>query len=100
MTQGMTTGVTHSSGSFELLAGAGLFALFGWFLDGVFNTIPVFILIGAAFGFCISAASLLIKYRLRMDSESQQRLDRSRLTTVNPVETVESTETGISETLA
>lgn len=83
MTQGMTTGVTHSSGSFELLAGAGLFALFGWFLDGVFDTIPLFILIGAAFGFCVSAGSLLLKYKSRMDRESQHRSDRSRLTSVD-----------------
>lgn len=97
MAQGLTTGVTHSSGSFELLAGAGLFALFGWFLDGLFGTIPLFILIGAAFGFSVSAFSLLLQYRSSMATQTQARADLAARTSVRPAADSPATTTDINE---
>lgn len=68
-------GVTRSSGSFELIGGALLFGLLGWFIDGLADTTPLFIVIGAIVGFAISAFSMMIQYKLRMATETEARTE-------------------------
>jgi len=71
-------GVTRSSGSFELLGGALLFGLLGWFVDGLVGTTPLFIVVGVIAGFCISTFSLMVQYKARMASESAARAEAAR----------------------
>lgn len=74
MTREITTAVNHSTGSFELLCGAAIFALVGFGIDSWANTSPWFTLIFALIGFVGAAGALRLRYQDKMTREAEHRV--------------------------
>ena len=58
--------LAQSSGSYELVLSAVIFALIGWAVDRWLGTTPVFILVFTVAGFVGAAASLYYRYKYRI----------------------------------
>lgn len=71
--QDLRDGVGRSSGSFELVGGAVLMGVLGWFLDGVIGTRPVLTIALAALGLIGATLSVVYRYRWNMARETDAR---------------------------
>ena len=69
----LTQSVHSSTGSFELVLGAVLFALIGLAIDRWLALTPVFTIAFAAFGFIGAAVSIYYRYRYAMAQEAARR---------------------------
>ena len=77
----LTDGLLRSAGAYELVLGALIFALGGWFVDGWLGTRPILTCLGAVFGFSAACVSLYYRYqqayaevvRARLDATSEPR---------------------------
>lgn len=69
----LTEGVQRSSGSFELVFAAALFALIGIGLDRWLGFFPLFTVLCSLVGFMGGAASVFYRYRLAMVEASSAR---------------------------
>ena len=69
----LTRSVHRSSGSFELVVGAVLFALIGLLVDRWLETSPLFTVALAVFGFVGALVSIYFRYKHQMAEASAQR---------------------------
>lgn len=69
----LTQGVHRSSGSFELVLGAVLFALLGLVIDRALGTTPWLTIVLAVAGFAGATISIAYRYRTAMDDHAAQR---------------------------
>lgn len=77
ISQELTAGAVRSSGSYELVFGALLFAVVGLGIDYLLGTRPLFLTIFALFGFLATALSLYRQYQYRMNIVSAERDERA-----------------------
>lgn len=70
-------GLVRSSGGYELVFGAALFAAMGFGIDYLVGTMPLFLTIFAIAGFLLAAYSIYIQYQLRMAAENESRAELS-----------------------
>lgn len=77
ISQELTAGAVRSSGSYELVFGALLFAGIGFGVDHLLGTRPLFLTIFALFGFLATSLSLYRQYQYRMNIVSARRDERA-----------------------
>lgn len=68
-------GLVRSSGGYELVFGAALFAAMGFGIDYLLGTMPLFLTIFAVAGFLLAAYSVYRQYSDRMAVENKSRSD-------------------------
>ena len=69
----LTQSVHRSSGSFELVVGAALFALIGLLVDGWLGTTPLFTVVLAVLGFVGALVSIYYRYKQQMAEATTER---------------------------
>ncbi len=77
-TSEMAKSIRRSTGSYELVAGAGLLGLLGFGLDSLFGYFPVFTTILSVAGFLGAGISIYYRYRHAMSLHGMQRWKASR----------------------
>lgn len=71
----LTNGLMRSAGAYELVLAAILFALGGWYVDGLLGTTPIATSVGVVLGFTGACASLYYRYRAQYAEAVRERLE-------------------------
>lgn len=69
----LTQGVHRSSGAYELVAGAVLFAVIGLYVDRLVGTTPVFTIVLTVVGLTAATVSIYYRYRYAMAEQASAR---------------------------
>jgi len=70
-------GMWKGHGGYEIALSPVILGGFGWLLDSVIGTVPVFLIIGAVLGFAGSVANQYYRYQAAMEIETASRLARN-----------------------
>ncbi len=71
--ESLAQSLNSSSGSFELVMSAVLLGALGWFLDRLFGTSPLLVIIMSLFGFAGGVISVVYRYKATMAEATAER---------------------------
>ena len=69
-------GMWRGHGGYEIALSPVIIGGFGWLLDSVIGTVPLFLIIGAVLGLVGSVANQYYRYKAAMEIETAKRLEQ------------------------
>ena len=69
-------GMWRGHGGYEIALSPVIIGGFGWLLDSVIGTVPLFLIIGAVLGLVGSVANQYYRYQAAMEIETAKRLEQ------------------------
>lgn len=69
-------GMWRGHGGYEIALSPVILGGFGWLLDSVIGTVPIFLIVGAVLGLVGSVANQYYRYQAAMEIETAKRLER------------------------